>query len=623
MTSTPPNFPWRPAYEVYSILAWLAAGFCALDGLVRGVIPTGPMWAIGLVATVFVTVRAAQAVTIWKARFSLEGRGPEWITSEEVAQKIRARPGHVWLGWGYQWQRAHAQRLFDLQKIDVAKLTVPLAPLWRRVLGRTAPNRGSPVLHGIETTEADLYVPLSDLYGHIFVAGITGAIKTRLLALVAIQAIRRVPREAVIVIDPKGDTQLRDLLRAECIAAGRAQDYAVFHRAFPKESVRIDTVATWTSTTEIASRIGALIPSESGNDPWSAFGWRILNLVAENFVMTYGERPTLKTLRRYVEGGIDELLHATLVKHFEAEKMDWRHAIAIHMRDAARPGRGGTADNKELVALIAYYQAERGDPSTVGPIDGLISMFQHNREHMQKMLASLIPVLTMLTAGNMAELLSPDRRDPDDPRPILTGGGIADSGIVLYMGLDSLSEAVGAYALASIFLADLAAHAGARFNLGVSEPKVNLYVDESDAAVNVPFIQLLNKGRSAGYNVMFLAQTFPDFIAKLGSEALARQVLGNSNSIVAGRTKDGMTADYVLENFGQTIVSAVQEHQGTNTLASGEVLTYTGSYGNKQTDTPTELVPRDALGSLPDLEFFASFGGRPLVKGRIPLVRAA
>jgi conjugal transfer pilus assembly protein TraD len=190
------------------------------------------------------------------------------------------------------------------------------------------------------------------------------------------------------------------------------------------------------------------------------------------------------------------------------------------------------------------------------------------------------------------------------------------------VGLDALSEAVGASAFASVFLADLAAHAGARFNLGVAEPKVNLYVDESDAAVNVPFIQLLNKGRSAGYNVMFLAQTFPDFIVRLGSEARARQVLGNANSIIAGRTMDGMTADYVLENFGQTIVSAVQEQQGTNTLASGEVLTFTGSYGDKRTDTPTEMVPRDALRSLPDLEFFASFGGRPLVKGRIPLVRA-
>jgi conjugal transfer pilus assembly protein TraD len=250
-------------------------------------------------------------------------------------------------------------------------------------------------------------------------------------------------------------------------------------------------------------------------------------------------------------------------------------------------------------------------------------MFQHNREHAQKMLASLIPVLTMLTAGDLAGLLSPDRQDPTDTRPILTGAGIADSGIVLYMGLDALSEAVGAYAFASIFLADLAAHAGARFNLGVSEPKVNLYVDEANEAVNVPFIQLLNKARSAGYHVVFLSQTFPDFVAKLGSEALARQVLGNANSIIAGRTKDGVTAEYVMENFGKTVVTSFQDQQGTNTVVGGEILNFSASFGDRQTDTPTDIVPRDALGSLPDLEFFGSFSGRPLVKGRIPLVRAS
>ena len=623
METAKTSFPWRPAFEVQAILGWCAAGACAVTGLATASVPRSPLLVICAVAVGFIVLRSLQALGVWRARFSLEGRGPEWISTDEVVEKMKARPGHVWLGWGFQWQRVHAQRLFDLQKTNVEKLRVPLAALWRRLLGRGVPKRGNPVLHGVEPIERDVYVPLTDLQGHIFTAAITGSLKTRLLALVAVQAIRREPHEAVIVIDPKGDSQLRDLLRAECEAAGRGKYFAFFHPARPRESVRIDTVATWTRASEIASRIGALIPSESGNDPWSAFGWRILNLVHENFVLTYGERPTLKSMRRYVEGGIDPLLHAALVAHFERQGTDWRQAIEPYSREAARGNRGGPSDNRELAALVAYFQAEHQDHRSVGPIDGLISMYQHNREHAQKMLASLIPVLTMLTAGDLGGLLSPDRQDPTDPRPILTGAGIADSAIVLYMGLDALSDAVGAYAFISIFLADLAAHAGARFNLGVREPKVNLYVDEANETANVQFIQLLNKGSASGYNVMFLSQTVPDFVAKLGSEALARQVLGNANSIIAGRTKDGATAEYILENFGQTILSAVQEQQGTTTMAGGEILSFTASYGDKQTDTPSDTVPRDALGTLPDLEYFGSFAGRPLIKGRIPLVRSA
>jgi conjugal transfer pilus assembly protein TraD len=614
---------WRPAYEVYALFGWLAVAAYALWGLRERLVPRDALCVGAMFALALTLIRTLQALRIWRDRMALEGRDIEWISSDEIQKKMEARPGHVWLGWGFEWTRVHAQRLYDLQKLDADRLRVPGAAVWRRLTHRTGPKKGNPHLHGLEPNEQDLYVPLGDLQGHMFVPAITSAIKTRLLALLAVQAIRRQPHESVMIIDPKGDRQLRELVRAECEAVGRGRLFAFFHPAFPQESVRIDTLATWTRSTEVASRIGALIPSETGHDPWSAFAWRVINLVVEGYVLTHAARPSLQTIRRYVEGGIDQLLHSTLVKYLEGEGTDWRSAIEPYMRNIGRYNRPSATTTNETVALVAYYQSERQGQHSVGPIDGLISMFQHNREHAQKMLASLIPILTMLTAGDLAGLLSPDRSDTSDSRPILTGASIVESGAVVYMGLDALSDAVVAYAIASIVLADLTAHAGARFNLGVSEPRINIFVDEANEAVNVPFIQMLNKGRSAGYNVVFFSQTFPDFVAKLGSESLARQVLGNANSIVAGRTKDAVTAEYVMENFGRTIVSAVQEQQSTNTVADGRVLNFSASYGERQSETPSDIVPREALGALPDLEFFGSFSGRPIMKGRIPLVRPA
>jgi conjugal transfer pilus assembly protein TraD len=272
---------------------------------------------------------------------------------------------------------------------------------------------------------------------------------------------------------------------------------------------------------------------------------------------------------------------------------------------------------------VALYRSGRDRPNALGLVDGLVSMWEHDRIHAQKMLASLLPMLTMLTAGDLASLLSPDRSDTRDPRPILNGGSMADSGGVFYVGPDALSDAMVASAISSLVMADLTAHAGFRSNAGVSLPRVNIFADEANETASPPFIQALNKSRSAGFRILFFSQTFSDFEARLGSEALARQVLGNANSVVAGRIKDQVTAKYVMEDFGKTIVQNVQGHQGVNLVADGKVLNYTSSYGERTSETLSDIVPQEALGRLPNLEYFATFSGGRITKGRIPLVRVA
>ena len=509
------------------------------------------------------------------------------------------------------------QRLYELEKEDINKITLP-----KWLFGGPRPQKGNPHIHGVEPVEEDIYVPIEEIAGHIFVPAATGAIKTRLLALLAVQAIHRKPHESVIIIDPKGDTELRQLIESECINAGRADDFAYFHPAFPQESVRLDPLRNWTRTTEVASRIGALVPSESGNDPFSAFGWRVNHLVADGCVQTLSERPNLISIRRYVEGGVDQLLHDSIIAMLEKEGTDWKTAIEPFMKQVKKAKRPSPTTPDETVALVAYYKSERQQNGGIGLIDGLISMFDHDREHAQKMLASLIPVLTMLTAGDLADLLSPDRSDPSDTRPILDGAKIVESGIVLYMGLDALSDPVIASAIASITLADMASHAGARYNAGIHEPKINAFIDEANEAVNIPFIQLLNKGRSAGFRVTFFSQTVPDFIAKLGNEALARQVLGNANTVIAGRIKDKVTIEYVMETFGKTILKHMRTTHGT-TPVKDELVGFGSSYGQQTNEMLSEIVPPEQQGRLPDLEYFASFSGGTLRKGRIPLLKRA
>ena len=608
---------WRPAYEVYAVAGWGGAAAISFWVMTTNVLPAGPFWYAIAFSLFRLSQRLWSAIGVWRHRGSLNGKAIEWMSTAQLVKKMNAKPGHVWLGWGFGWTREHMQRLYELEKENVSDVLLP-----KLVAGGPKPQKGSPYVHGVETAEKDVYVSLDEIAGHMFVPAATGAIKTRLLSLLAIQAIHRQPRESVVIIDPKGDNELRDLIQQECIRAGRADDFAYFHPAFPEESIRLDPLRNWKRATEVASRIGALVPSESGNDPFSAFGWRVCHLVAEGCIETLGNRPTLTSIRRYVEGGVDSLLHNTIVALLDKEGIDWRTASEPYMKQIKRQKRPSPTTPDETVALVAYYKAERQENAGVGLIDGLISMFEHDREHAQKMLASLIPTLTMLTAEDLADLLSPDRSDPSDARPIIDGAKIVESGTVLYMGLDALSDSVIAGAIASIALADMAAHAGARYNEGIKEPLVNVFVDEANEAVNVPFIQLLNKGRSAGFRVVFFSQTVPDFVAKLGNEALARQVLGNANTVLTGRVKEGKTGEYVVETFGKTILKHMRTTQGTTPVPNGEIIGFGSSYGEQMNEMLSEIVPPDQLGRLPDLEYFASFSGGAIFKGRIPLLKS-
>jgi conjugal transfer pilus assembly protein TraD len=131
------------------------------------------------------------------------------------------------------------------------------------------------------------------------IVGSTRVGKTRLFDVLIAQAIFR--GETVIIIDPKGDHGLAQNARAVCDATGEGDRFVYFHPAHPDRSACIDPLRNWNRKTELASRVAALIPSETGADPFTAFGWKVLNDITNGMIAT-GNRPNLVQLRRYVEG---------------------------------------------------------------------------------------------------------------------------------------------------------------------------------------------------------------------------------------------------------------------------------------------------------------------------------
>ncbi len=141
-----------------------------------------------------------------------------------------------------------------------------------------------------------------------------------------------------------------------------------------------------------------------------------------------------------------------------------------------------------------------------------------------------------------------------------------------YIGLDSLTDAMVGSAIGSLLLSDLTAVVGDRYNYGVENRPVNIFIDEAAEVVNDPFIQLLNKGRGAKMRCVIATQTFADFAARTGSEAKARQVLGNINNLIALRVMDAETQQYITDNLPKTRLQYIMQTQGMSSNSDSPAL---------------------------------------------------
>jgi conjugal transfer pilus assembly protein TraD len=597
----------RKPYELYIATAWFVATAMTFAGYIM--LPGGNAMLIPWMCFGYMAIKSGIK------GFDLVGRGKlgEMLTFLSVDQLTAlVKPERMWFGWGFDWMPIHTQRAVDYMLSGVKMKHDQESP-------------GSPWIHGLNLgKEHNVSIPLKSLEGHTILFGTTGSGKTRAYEVMVTQAIHR--GDTVIMIDPKGDKELRDRMELECTRAGREDAFLFFHPAFPKSSIRLDPMRNFTRTTEIASRIAALLPSQTGgSDAFTAFAFRTLNLVAQGLLET-GKRPSIKQLRYYIEGGAELLLVQAIGFHANRVEPGWNEiggsAEPFFIR--ARAGKARkmeTITNPDWLATIEFYRTKLSNTSKGSEaIDGLLSLVEHNRMHFSKMIASLIPVLNMLTSGDLGELLSPNEEDAWDKRQIFDTSTIISGKHVLYVGLDSLSDSIVSSAIGSIVLADFASVAGMIYNSGKKPGRISMFVDEANEVVNLPFIQILNKGRGAGFQVVMATQTLPDIVARLGDEARARQVIGNCNNLITMRIKDGDTQKFVVETFGQTYIKTLQQSMSNAVNSAENIINYSGNTGQSLTFGEHDLFPQHLLGQLPNFHYIASIAGGRVIKGRLPII---
>lgn len=619
------EMPWRPTYEAISAATWTAsvpvyAGLTSYFGL-----PSAPFWYVAASASVFAGLRWNQAWDIWNIKLSLSGGMNETIDPADVAHfsaENKGVSGSLWLGIGFDWQPQHTQRLYEMKKIDPSVFYPPewFVKLNAKIHGKMpaqVTNVGAPWIHGVEPNKGDVTVPFSNFLGHTIIFGTTGAGKTKLFELLMTQSIHR--GDVVIMLDPKGDKDIARRAKIESERAGRRFVYV--HLGFPDKSCRFDAMKNWNQPTEPASRIKALLPGATGGgDTFTEFAWNSVNSVVLG-MLEIGEKPSLASIRRYIQNGVEGLLEKVLISFFDRTVEDWRpiaHRYVQNLhKDLSRPA----SLTERVKGYLMYFESElvaKGIHSDV--IAGLADIYNHDAAWYSKMVASLIPVLSMLTSGELGALLSPDYDDMNDTRPIWDFEKIIASRCVLYIGLDALSNATVANAVGSLILSDAAAVAGARYNFTqTGDVKISMFVDEGSDVINDPFITILNKGRGADFVCWVATQTFPDFTAKLGNESKARKALGNFNNLIAMRTKDRTTQDFITETFGKRFVHNITTGQATGASSEENIAHFDGRINQSVSEKLEETIPSDVLGMLPNGEYIAAVAGGRIIKGKLPL----
>lgn len=635
---------WRTAWELPAAYLWGVSGVVTLT--CAALSPSWTMTAAGCAALAMGAVRMAGARRVLAARAALRGTAATLVDHEILLAHLQAlspckadkrnrrrifrgkarradnpiQPGfaipgaldgtralidpeRVWFGIGFDWTPEHAQKLYELTKVEASRLIpgklLEAAVGLKHHEGKPASAIGWGAVDGLETRKTDITVAEKTLEGGTLIVGTTQAGKGVLLTNLITQAIWR--GDSILVIDPKNSSRLRRAVARACELAGRDAPY-VFHPS-SRCDVRINPLANFSRTSELASRIAATM-NESG--PFTAFAWSAVN-VACSLMVFCGLTPTIARIESVLAGGMEALV-------IEAIRRDWGHAsVDVVMGEIAGRGLRG----RDAALALAREWAAAGNRRSEVAMG--IAVLEHDPTHYAKITASLMPTLAMLTAGSLRESLSPEP-DSADCRPIVSVGDVLDQRRVLYVCLNALPDPTVAAAIGSILLADLASCAGARYNSQkTGNARVSLFVDECSNVMNRSLIEILNKGAESGIRTTCAMQTVSDLAARLGDINEARMALGNFNSLVSLRTKDRVTQEFVSETFGRTYIANTSATVSSASHADmpGE---FTAGYSRQLTGTREDIIPQDVLGKLPNCEYFASLAGGRLIKGRIPIL---
>jgi len=607
---------FRPTFEFNASVVWFYCGLFTLfiGGLTLDSIPSS-MFLIIAGSMLFISaLRFYQGIPLLRRQLKMFTNYFYKLDMRDFRNKNLKDKSIINLGLGFEWGVEHAQRAMRITSMssDFSEVKLPMLakPFLMRNKTDTLKLGGKAWIQGLGD-EKPIEIQESVAHGHTSIFGVPGSGKTTLLTLLAVSSLHR--GNSNIIIDPKNDPNWRKALESEAKALGKP--FYFFHPAHSSTSCRIDPLKNYSRSVELASRISNLLPgSEQEQDPFSQFAWKCINQIVCG-QLYIDERPQISSIGFYLQSGKRKLAEKCLDKLFkEVIDPNWRH---LRGNEMMKEGGGVLLDG-----MIMHYQSVLQDVHGDDAIDGIISLVTHDAQHMSRMLASTDPLFAQLNSSPLKELLSPelDLGDDDIKRPIVDLEKFVETGGVLYVALDSMSDSVTSAALAKLILGSLCATSAKRYNYSEGRGRrLSIFCDESHSAISNSLIDLLAASRGSSFELYVSTQSIPDYIAK-SSDAVANRLLGLTSNFICLRCTDTVTQEYASSNFGETFLKSVSHQLGGGGNTSGDLSEQSGSFGEKLSDVKECIFNPFLLGELPNLQYIARLQNGKKIKGRIPFL---
>ncbi len=634
--------PFRNAVECYVALTFLAGGLLVFWMPHVFLLDDTMLWAFESIVLGMALWRGWQGVRLIRFQQRLLQLRLVSLATDEVP----LIDGLQYVGEGFAWEGQHTQRKAFLQEVENAayqkkgacyhwarayernhhnalasalKWQSPLNPL--RAL---PPIGGKPWLHGLSEHEKPLGILESQRAQHTLILGTTGVGKTRLLSILANQDIRR--GKAVIILDPKGDTEfLRDVYAA-CQVAGRLPDFKIVHVGFPSLSAKLNPLSSYSDISDVATRVTAAINASGEGMQFKDFAWKYVNIVAKcleemgetinyRLISFYIMRPDL-LLVKYAD---------TVFVHKDPDYAAGIQAIQDAHELACIESKTPFTPLPRTVVVKRYFKDFTEAQTTGGNTDFVVNeiitplyeMAKLDKNYYDKITASVGPVLDKINQSNAKDIFS---FEGDTEQPVVTLIDAIKRKQVIYIGLNALVNAEVSSALGKAIISDLVSCAGRIYNANEVHP-VSLYFDEFSELVQDEFVTLLNKSRGAGFEVTSLGQTLHDIAEGYGgNHDKAKMTEGNKQTLIMMRVKTKETANLLVEQLPEVEVLARTEGSSASDTPHGEE----GIYFNTGNDVrlnlkATPMLAVNDLVSLPVGHAFLFTNGGELYKLRLPL----
>ena len=534
-------------------------------------------------------------------------------------EKVEIPQRTTFLCNGFKWGPEHSERTYQVHNLssDMHEVQLPfiLNPVTRHYRKLATELGGNYSIFGVDK-KVPIFVNEENFFGHTLITGNVGTGKTVLQRLLSSSMLHL--GHIVLVVDPKNDYQWQDGLQEECESL--CKPFLHFHAGSPSRSISYDVSANYVKDTDLSARIMSIIAgTEGGEDPFLRIAEGLVT-TAIGALKLAGTKPTIQNIYYAIRSKQDlvvttrNALRGFYIYHLGPE---WHLTVQVSPNLPL-------ADEIELLKNYFFSNYfEDNTPKVMHGMDTVLECFKYvtgDESHYYKITASLMPMLKRLSQTPMDILLSAN--DVENPnRNIVNSHGLFNSGGVLYISLDGLSDPATARDLSQLITSDIAAEAGSRYNTATdlsAAPRVSIFIDEAHQAINMQMINLLAQGRAAKIALFISTQTISDFVSATSADT-ADRLTGLCNNYISTRVTDAKTQELVLTKVGQANVSMNQVTYTTSTGTKQSHTDFNGSISERKSTTMVSAIPQELLSMIPTLHFIACLQDGRKIVGQMPI----